>query len=68
MSNANFGVDCRNNTTNITFEPMIGETNQISYIKKYYSPFDTNVSGFVNTNLLKQEIEQTFQQRLTEVK
>ena len=26
------------------------------------------VSGFVNSNLLKQEIEQTFQQRLAEVK
>ena len=28
------------------------------------NPCDTKVSGFVNSNLLKQEIEQTFQQHL----
>ena len=48
MSNANFGFDCRNNTNNVTFEPIIDEINEISYIKKYYSPFDTKVSGFIN--------------------
>ena len=68
MNNANFGNDCRNNTNNVTFEPIIGEINKISYIKKYYSSFDTRVSGFVYIDLFKQEIEQTFQQRLAEVK
>ena len=68
MNNANFGNDCRNNTNNVTFEPIIGEINKISYIKKYYSSFDTRVSGFVYSDLFKQEIEQTFQQHLAEVK
>ena len=68
MNNANFRFYCRNNVNNVTFEPIIDEINEISYIKKYYSPFDTKVSGFVNSDLLKQEIEQTFQQRLAEVK
>ena len=27
MSNANFGNDCRNNTNNVTFEPIIDEIN-----------------------------------------
>ena len=65
MNNANFGFDCRNN---VTFEPIIDEINEIFYIKKYYSPFDTKVSHFVNSDLVKQEIEQIFPQRLAEVK
>ena len=44
------------------------EINEIFNIKKYYSLFDAMVSGFVNSNLLKQETEQTFQQHLAEVK
>ena len=67
MNNAYFEFDCRNNANNVTFELIIDEINEISYIKKYYSPFDTKVSGFVNSNLLKQKIEQTFQQRLADV-
>ena len=68
MNNANFRFYCRNNVNNVTFEPIIDEINEISYIKKYYSPFDTKVSGFINSDLLKQEIEKTFEQRLAEVK
>ena len=68
INNANFGFDCRNNADNVTFDPITDETNEISYIKKYYSPFDTKVSRFVNSDLVKQEIEQIFPQRLAEVK
>ena len=68
MNNANFGFDCRNNANNVIFEPIIDEINETSNIQRYYSPFDIKVSGFTNKDLLKQEIEQTFQQRLAEVK
>ena len=68
MNNGNLGFDYRSNVTNVTFKPIIDQINEIFYIKKYYSPFDTKVSGFVNSNLLKQEIEQIFQQGLSEVK
>ena len=68
MNNADFGFNCRNNANNVTFEPIVDKINKISYIKKYYSPFDTKISDFINGDLLKQEIEQTFQQRLSEVK
>ena len=54
MNNANFG-------------PIIDELNGISYTEKYQSAFDIKYSGFVNSNLLEQEIEQTFQQHITEV-
>ena len=47
MNNANFGFDCRNNTNNTKFEPIIDEINEISYIKKYYNLFDNKVSEFV---------------------
>ena len=67
-NNANFRLDCRKNANNVTFEPIIDEINEKSYIKKYYSPFDTKVSDFVKSNLLEKEIEQTFQQHLAEVK
>ena len=60
MNNANFRFDCRNNTNNIIFEPIINEINETSNIKKYYNLFDIKVSGFTNRDLLKQEIEQTF--------
>ena len=31
MNNANFGVDCRNDVNNSTFEPIIDEVDEISY-------------------------------------
>ena len=33
-NNSNFGFDCKNNASNVTFEPIIDEINEISYIKK----------------------------------
>ena len=48
MNNANFGFDCRNNTNNLKFEPLIDEINELTYIKKYYDLFDNKISGFVN--------------------
>ena len=60
MNNANFGFDCRNNAKNVTFEHIIDKKNKITYIKKYYSPFDTKASDFIHSDLLKQVIEQSF--------
>ena len=34
INNSNFGFDCKNNASNVTFEPIIDEINEISYIKK----------------------------------
>ena len=68
MNNANFGFDCRNNTNNTKFEPIIEKINEISYIKKYYNLFDNKVSEFVNSDALEQQIEQDFQQQIAHVK
>ena len=68
MNNANFGFNCRNNVNNVKFVPIIDEINEISHIKKYYKLFDSKISVFVNSDLLEQEIEQTFQQQLAQVK
>ena len=56
MNNANFGFDCRKNANNVTFEHIRDEINKISYIKKCYSPFDTKVSGFLNSDLLNRKL------------
>ena len=33
MKNVNFGVNCKNNANNSTFEPIIDELNEVSYLK-----------------------------------
>ena len=68
MNNINSGYNCTNSANNVTIEPIIDKINEVSYIKKYYNPFDTKVSDFINSDLLEQEVEQTSQQRLTTVK
>ena len=40
MDNVNFGFDCRNNANN---------TKLITYIKKYYNLFDSQVANFVTS-------------------
>ena len=68
MNNATFGFDCSNNVNNVKFAPIIDEINETFYIKKYYKLLDQKICGIVNSNLLEQEIEQTFQQQLAQVK
>ena len=63
MNNAHFGNDCRNNVNNATFEPIIDERNEISYIKNYYSLFESKVSNFV-----KSDLQQKFQQKNANIK
>ena len=68
MNNANFSYDCRNNTNNATFQPIIDEVNEITYITKYYNLFDNRVSKFVNSDVLEQQINQQFEQNISTVK
>ena len=55
MNNENFGMDCRNNTNNSTFELIIDDINEISYLKRYYSLFDNKISGFINSEILEKK-------------
>ena len=68
MNNNNFGYDCGNNASNAKFEPIIDEVNEITYIKKYCSLFDSKISNFINSDVLEKEIEQNFQQQIANVK
>ena len=68
LNNSNFGYDCRNNLDNCTFVPIFDEIDDISYLKKYYSYFDPKISSFVKEDILHQEIEQKYLDRLSKLK
>ena len=68
MNNADFGYDSRNNLDNCEFEPIYHEIGEISYIRKYYNSFDKDVSKYVNSTLIEKEIEQTYNNKLLEIK
>ena len=61
-------IDCKNNTNNTKFQPIIDEVNEISYIKKYFNLFDNRVSKFVNTDILEKQVNQKFEQNISTVK
>ena len=67
MSNSNFGYDCRNNLDNCQFVPIFDELKEITYIKKYYNFFDPNVSKFVTSDLIAQEIEEKYNDDMIKV-
>ena len=64
MNNSNFGYDCRNNIDNCKFSPIFDEYNEITFINRYYNVFDQKVSQFVASDLLKQQIEEKFNDKL----
>ena len=55
MNNANFGVDCRNNATNSSFEPIIDELNEVSYLK--------NIITFLITEFLVLSIAKSLKKK-----
>ena len=60
MNNSNFGYDCRNNLDNCQFVPIFDELQEITYLKTYYNYFDSKVSTFVSSDLIRQEIEEKY--------
>ena len=64
MSNSNFGYDSRNNIDNCKFVPIFDEYNEITFINRYHNIFDERVSQFVTSDLLKQQIEEKFNDKL----
>ena len=64
MNNANFGYDCRNNNGNCKFVPIFDEYNEITSTNRYHNIFDQKVSQFVTFDLLKQQIEEKFNDKL----
>ena len=68
MNNANFGFDCRNNANNTKFELIIDEIGEITYIKKYYNLFDSQIAKFVKSDVLEQNINKEYEQKMAMIK
>ena len=64
MNNSNFGYDCRNNLDNCQFIPIFDELKEIMYLKRYYNYFNSKISKFVTADLIRQEIEEKFNDSL----
>ena len=67
MNNSNFGYDCRNNLDNCKFNPIFDELGEITYVNRYHNIFDEKVSSFVSTDLVKQHVEEKFNDKLAKL-
>ena len=67
MNNSNFGQDCRNNIDNCKLVPIFDEYKEISFINRYHNIFDAKVSEFVTTDLLKAEIVERYNDKLSKL-
>ena len=67
LDNANFSYDCRNNIDNCIFEPISDKISEITYMDKHYRLFDKEVSKFVNSNLIKKEIEKIYNEEMLKI-
>ena len=67
MNNSNFGYDCRNNLDNCKFVPIFDEYRELTFISRYYNLFDSKVRQFVTGELLKQDIEEKFYDKLSKL-
>ena len=60
MNNSNFRYDCRNNLDNCKFNPIFDELNEITNVDRYHNIFNTNMSDFVSSDIIKQHTEEKF--------
>ena len=59
MNNSNFGYDSHKNLDNFRFAPIFNELQEITYLKRYHY-FDSRASSFVSSDLIRQEIEEKY--------
>ena len=64
MSNSNFGYDCQNNLDNCKFVPIFDKFKEITNVGRYFNFFDPRISHFVTTYLIKQDIEEKYNDKL----
>ena len=67
MNNSNFGYNCRNNLDNCKFVPIFDEYWELTFISRYYNLFDSKVRQFITSELLKQDIEEKFNEKLSKL-
>ena len=63
MNNSHFGYDCRNNLDNCQFVPIFDEIREITYSKRY-NYFEPTVLKFITADLIREEIEEKFNDSL----
>ena len=64
MNNLNSGYDSQNNLDNCQFVPIFDEYKEVTYVGRYFNFFDPRVSQFVTGDLIRQEIEEKYNDRL----
>ena len=67
FNNSNFGYDCRNNLDNCKFNLIFDELGEITYVNRYHNIFDEKVFSFVSTDLVKQHVEEKFNDKLAKL-
>ena len=67
MNNSNFGYDCRNNLDNCKFVTIFDEYREVDFINRYHNLFDSKVRQFITGDLLKQDIEEKFNDKLSKL-
>ena len=60
INNSNFGYDCQNNAGNYFFHSIYDEIEELLYAKWYQNVFDQDISEFVSSEILEQQIEEEF--------
>ena len=67
MNNSNFGYDCRNNLDNCKLVLIFDEMKELTYIQRYHNIFDPNILEFLTTDLIKKNMEETYNDKLIEL-
>ena len=67
MNNSNFDYDCRNNLDNCKFVPIFDKYKELTYIHRYHDIFDQKISQFVTSELLRADIEEKFNDKLSKL-
>ena len=63
LNNSNFGYDCCRNFGNYSFQVTSCQIEELTQVQKLRNLFDPEVSAFVNSQLLKQEVEKSTKQK-----
>ena len=64
LNNSNFGYDRRNNMDNCDFVPIFDNIGEVQKIQKYYNLFDPKVAQFLSGELMKDSIEEQYNNQL----
>ena len=64
MNNSDFCYDSRNNLDNCKFVPIFDEYKEITFINRYHNIFNSKVSQFVTSDLLKADVEEKYNDKL----